>query len=218
MYNDTISNTPQGVHVNAETDGTTGQSPMKPHPAQQHLLQRRQRGADDRPESNGQNAQLHVSILAMDNIFDGSSIDAVDVEGQCRPTPRSSTTCSSTTPPTSSRRRLDGSVSRATSTPVFGDPKFVDAAAGNFALQPTSAAIDAARSEIGPIAGSDAIYPDGEPAPVQRRTAPAPTPPRWSPPEQPGADNLFGGFGYPTVTDPQADPHPAGIGSLQLPG
>ena len=35
----------------------------------------------------------------------------------------------------------------------------VDATAQNFELEPTSPAIDAARSEIGPLAGGNAIYP-----------------------------------------------------------
>ena len=62
------------------------------------------------------------------------------------------------TPPTSSGTRTSAT-SGATSRPIFGDPKFIDPANGNFGLQPTSAAIDAARSEIGPLPAGDTIFP-----------------------------------------------------------
>ena len=94
----------------------------------------------------------------MDNIFDGSSIAAVDIEGQAgnqharvQPVLQQHRPTSSPRPPTAI---FPGNVGA-----VFGNPEFVDAATGNFELQPDSAAIDAARSEIGPIPGADAIYP-----------------------------------------------------------
>ncbi len=42
---------------------------------------------------------------------------------------------------------------------VFGDPDFIDAAAGNFNLGPNSAAINASRSELGPSIFGDMLFP-----------------------------------------------------------
>ena len=84
--------------------------------------------------------------------------------------------------------------------PIFGDPKFIDPANGNFGLQPTSAAIDAARSEIGPLPSGDMIFPT-----VNQqlnsiggiRTDPTTLPFG----ETPGRSNICGGFGF--ETDPR---------------
>ena len=74
MYNNTISNTPQGVHVNAETGTTppararcssccsTTRSTTTPSRSR-----RSRRHSTDRTRSS------HVATLAMDNIFDGST-------------------------------------------------------------------------------------------------------------------------------------------------
>src|SRR5207249_4124969 len=43
--------------------------------------------------------------------------------------------------------------------PIIADPQFVDPAKGNFKLKPTSPAIDAGRSEVGPLPAGDAIFP-----------------------------------------------------------
>ena len=79
--------------------------------------------------------------------------------------------------------------------PVFANPDFVDPSGGNFELEPVSPAIDAARSEIGPLPAANAIYPtvnqeiSGQTV-VGIRTDPTTV----TAPEEPGRDNIFGGI------------------------
>ena len=84
MYNDTISNPRQGVHVNAEsTADTSGESPMQvillnntfynDANGVQTISPGVQRPRTCSPTS---------TTLAMNNIFDGSTITAVDIEGK----------------------------------------------------------------------------------------------------------------------------------------
>src|SRR5262249_40159886 len=64
----------------------------------------------------------------------------------------------------------------------------------NFALQPTSPAIDAARSEIGPLPAGDAIFPTVNQLLTSAggvRTDPTSLPPG----ETPGRSDIFGGVG-----------------------
>ncbi len=102
----------------------------------------------------------------------------------------------------SSRRRTTAT-SRGTRAPPSGIPiswgrsgPAYDATAQNFELQPDSLAIDAGRSEIGPVAGGNAIYSgtdlgvtNGEL--IGTRTNPATLPIG----EYPGKDDPFGEFG-----------------------
>ena len=145
-----------------------------------------------------ENRLSHVVTLAMDNIFDGSTTTAVDIQGQAGESTleynlywNNATNVVATT--------ISGDF-LGNAGAVFGNPEFVDAATGNFELQPDSAAINAARSEIGPIPGADAIYPTVDQLLSDEygtRTDPATVPY----PEQPGASNVDGGFG--DITDPR---------------
>ena len=134
----------------------------------------------------------------MDNIFDGSSAIAVDIQGQAGESTlqynlyynNAANVVATTT---------DGDFG-GNDGAVYGNPEFVNAADENFELEPTSAAIDAARSEIGPIPGADAVFPtiDQLLSDVYgTRTDPATV----EYPEQPGASNIAGGFGF--ISDPR---------------
>src|SRR5208282_3524756 len=150
------------------------------------------------PQFNKLNSQAHVVTLAMDNIFDGSTNSAVDIQGQAGLSTleynlyfNNAINVIATT--------TDGDFP-GNAGAVYGDPDFVDAGAGNFELEPDSAAINAARSEIGPIPGADAIYPTVDQLLSDEygtRTDPATV----LPPEEPGASNVRGGFGG--ITDPR---------------
>ena len=91
MYNDTISNTPQGINAEAESvDDSSGESPMQLVLLNNTFYNDRYAIQTIAPQynfattANGQNLLSHVVTLAMDNIFDGSSIAAVDIEGNGR--------------------------------------------------------------------------------------------------------------------------------------
>ena len=205
MYNDTISNTPQGINAEAESvDDSSGESPMQLVLLNNTFYKDRYAIQTIAPQynfattANGQNLLSHVVTLAMDNIFDGSSIAAVDIEGNGGNSTLEynlffNNTKNVVAPNT-------GGFFLGNAGAVFGNPEFVDAATGNFELQPDSAAINAARSEIGPIPGADAIYPTVDQLLSDQygtRTDPATVPY----PEQPGASNVDGGFG--DITDPR---------------
>src|SRR5208337_4997201 len=205
MYNDTISNTPQGINAEAESvDDSSGESPMQLVLLNNTFYKDRYAIQTIAPQynfattANGQNLLSHVITLAMDNIFDGSSIAAVDIEGNGGNSTLEynlffNNTKNVVAPNT-------GGFFLGNAGAVFGNPEFVNAATGNFELQPDSAAINAARSEIGPIPGADAIYPTVDQLLSDQygtRTDPATVPY----PEQPGASNVDGGFG--DITDPR---------------
>src|SRR5208337_4925411 len=199
MYNDTISNCPQGINAEAETgDNSTGQSPMQLVLLNNTFYNDGYAIQTIAPQYDELNSLSHVVTLAMDNIFDGSSNIAVNIQGQAALSTleynlyfNNATNVVATT--------TDGDFP-GNAGAVFGNPEFVDAATGNFELQPDSAAINAARSEIGPIPGADAIYPTVDQLLSDEygtRTDPATV----LPPEEPGASNVRGGFGG--ITDPR---------------
>ncbi len=204
MYNDTVSNSGQGVHINATTgDDATGTS------VYQAVIQNvtfYNDGFGIQTEApahvfNPDNSYSSVEVLAMNDIFDGSATDAVDIEGQAAFSQlqynlfyQNGTNVVATT----NDGDFEGNEGAS-----FGNPEFVgpvgaglDATAQNFELQPDSPAIDAGRSEIGPLAGGNAIYSglglgvtNGEL--IGTRTNPATLPTG----EFPGKDDPFGEFG-----------------------
>ncbi|HKM56567.1 MAG TPA: hypothetical protein VJY33_24395, partial [Isosphaeraceae bacterium] len=205
MYNDTISNCPQGINAEAESvDDSSGESPMQLVLLNNTFYNDGYAIQTISPPYNfatnplDENLLSHVVTLAMDNIFDGSTIDAVDIEGNGGNSTLEynlffDNTNNVVAPNT-------GGFFLGNAGAVFGNPEFVDAAAGNFELEPDSAAINAARSEIGPIPGADAIYPTVDQLLSDEygtRTDPATV----LPPEEPGASNVRGGFGG--ITDPR---------------
>ncbi|MDR3620298.1 MAG: S8 family serine peptidase, partial [Paludisphaera borealis] len=200
MYNTTISNSAEGVHANSETgNDDTGQSPYQlvllnntfyNNPYAIHTVA---------PQYNGQNSQSHVYTMAMNNIISNSTNTGIFIAGQAALSQLEYNlyfTNAVNVVATTTNGDFPGNINA-----VYGDPKFVNAAGLNFALSPGSAAIDAARSEIGPNPAGDAVYPAvTQPADGSyygTRTNPA----TLTPPLAPGASNVRGGFGQ--VNDPR---------------
>ena len=121
MYNDTISNSAQGVHINSRQATTRPARALSGRDPEHHVLQRRRTASRPvaPPIQRHDNEFASSNVLAMNNIFDGSN-DAVDLDGTTigsaaeRRSASSSTTSSTTTPRTSSRRPTTAT-SRATS-------------------------------------------------------------------------------------------------------
>ena len=83
MYNDTISNSAKGVHINSVHRATIPPATRLMGDApQQHVLQRRYAIQTIAPQFDGKNPLAIVNVLAMNNIFDGSSKIAVNLQGQ----------------------------------------------------------------------------------------------------------------------------------------
>jgi hypothetical protein len=204
MYNDTVSNSGEGVHINSQTgNDTTGDSVF------QAVIENVTFDNDGfgihtiaPPHSNNpDNSYASVEVLAMNDIFDGSSNVAVQLEGQNAFSQlqynlffNNAKNVVTTT--------NDGDFA-GNNGATYGDPQFVgpvgsqyDATAQNFELSPTSPAINAGRSEIGPLAGGNAIYPGIDlnlpsGSAVGTRTDPTKLPTS----EVPGKSDLFGEFG-----------------------
>ncbi len=212
MYDDTISNTPQGIHANSESvNNTSGQSPEQLVLLNNTFYNDGYAIQTVAPQYNGLNLLSHVVTLAMDNIFDGSSNDAVNIQGQAGLSTleynlywNNGTNVVATT----TSGDFPGNPGA-----VFGNPEFVNPADGDFELQPNSAAIDAARSEIGPIPGADAIYPTVDQL-LSDLYGTRTNPDTVLYPEQAGASNVFGGFG--NISDPRQILTLPGSGSFQF--
>ena len=142
LLNNTFYNNTIGINVNNPViPGTTTTIP----------------GALPGVAFNGQNSLSEVDFLAMNNIFDDQKTAAIDLNRQV----------------SGSQGQYNlyfgngGNVVIGTavfnwggdSHPVAGDPAFVDAANGNFNLRFNSAAINAARSELGPAVIGDMLFP-----------------------------------------------------------
>ncbi|MFI5457180.1 MAG: Ig-like domain-containing protein [Isosphaerales bacterium] len=200
MYNDTISNSGQGVHINSEnTNDTSGES------AYQAVLLNNTFYDDPfalqtiAPQYNGMNLNAHVSVLAMNNIFDGSTQIAVDQLGQ-NGLGQEQYNLFFNNASNLNITTNDGDWA-ANNGAIYADPQFVSAATGNFELEPTSPAINQARSEIGPLPAGNAIYPTTTLSLIggvatQIRTDPN----SLLFPQEPGRDTLFGGFSL--INDP----------------
>ncbi len=208
MYNDTISNSGQGVHINSQTgNDNNGDSIF------QAIIENCTFYGDGYgiqtvapPFSPGPppNDLAAVEVLAMNNIFDGSSNIAVDLQGQASDSQlqynlfyQNAVNVVSTT----NIADFQGNEGA-----IYGNPDFVgpvgptyDATAQDFELQPDSPAINAGRSEIGPLAGGNAIFPGTNLSLsggqlIGTRTDPTTLPAN----EFPGKSDLFGeefGFG-----------------------
>ena len=209
MYNDTISNSAQGVHINSDTgNDTNGDSVFQaiienctfyndPFAIQTIAPQH---------QSNPDNSYASVEVLAMNDIFDNSTNAAktgiaVDLQGQNAFSQlQYNLFYNNTTNVVSTTNDGDFEGNQGAS---FGNPEFVgpvgaglDATAENFELQPNSPAIDAGRSEIGPLAGGNAIYPDTDLSLSGGQVIGTHTSPYTLPGlEVPGKTDLFGEFG-----------------------
>ena len=199
LYNDTITNSAVGVQINSEnTNDTAGESGYVAVLLNNTFYDDPLALMTIAPQFNGhERAKRSVSVLAMNNIFYGSTNTAVNLLGQAGDGQLQynlffddAINLNVTTETPAGDADWAGNFGA-----VYADPQFVDAAAGNFELEPTSPAIDAARSEIGPIAASNAIYPTvtttiNNGLVTQIRTDPT----TLIFPQVPGRDDLFGGF------------------------
>ncbi len=105
------------------------------------------------PTFNGTNDLSHVSFLAMDNIFSKvtGAGGAVVATGQDYGSQLQYNLFNAITGP--------NATGLPNFQPILGDPSFRDPTNGNFALLPNSAAIDVARSELGPSIFGDMLFP-----------------------------------------------------------
>ena len=105
------------------------------------------------PPIDGINFAASVAFLAMDNIFSNNTVAAVTTDGrhygsdlQYNLFYQNGADSNGTNPTSNSQ-------------PVAGNPAYRDPGTGNYFLLPTSAAIDVARSELGPSIFGDMLYP-----------------------------------------------------------
>ena len=176
LINDTISNMGSaGVRTVAETAADTS----GPEPFETVLLNdtfyNDNIGVDViAPVPSITNYQDHVNLLAMDNIFSNNKTAGLQFagrqqnaggqtgQGQYNLFWQNGTPASGTTPASGGDVVFVpnmGTQGWANNQPVDGDPMFMNAAAGDFSLQPNSAAIDAARSELSATYGTDLFTP-----------------------------------------------------------
>ena len=220
MFNDTISNSGQGVHINSTTgDDTTGNTAFQAVLLNNTFFNDGVAVQTISPQFDGKNEEASVGILMMNNIFDGSSSIGIDLQGQYGGSDIQYNLFfgNLTNIVETSTDGVTGNIG-----PVFADPQFVgpvgtgDASAQNFELQPTSPAINSARSEIGPSAGGDMIYPtvdlvlNGGVVNGIRTN-----PDSLFFPQEPGRSDVFGGFRR--ASGSQANRHLTGFGLLLLP-
>jgi hypothetical protein len=201
MYNDTISNSGVGVLANADTTGVT----TLPSPIYVVLLNNtfynNPIGVETNapPFSPGTNPFTDsVTMLAMDNIFSNSTTAAIQATGQQFGSEAQYNLYWQNGSNLSLINTNPGFMGNLGA--VLGDPKFVNAAGGNFQLMSTSAAIDAARSELGPDSAGDAVFPTVNQvltAVGGIRTDPA----SLTPPATPGRSNA--NTGAAQITDPR---------------
>ena len=126
------------------------------------------------PTYDGTNSLSETSIMVMDSIFStivgnttaGLPGYAIELDGQSYGSEVQynlfySISGPSTTGPTAPYLYQVNNITNTVTNdqPVLGNPEFRDAATGNFNLLPNSAAIDLARSELGPSFFGDMLYP-----------------------------------------------------------
>jgi large repetitive protein len=204
MYNDTVSNSAQGVHINPTTgDATTGNS------VYQAVIQNVTFYNDPiaiqtiGTAYDGKNPYAGAEVLAMNDIFDGSTNAAgtgiaVNMQGQNEFSDlqynlfyNNNTNIVSTT----NDGDFEGNYGATYANPDFVGPLTGDATAENFELESDSPAIDAGRSEIGPVAGGNAIYPGTTLALAGGQVIGTRTDPYTLPTgEVPGKSDLFGEY------------------------
>ena len=148
LYNNTISNTPVGVRVRGELTDNVTFPEVTEIVALNNTFYNNPLGLDViSVVFDGVNSRSHVHVIAMDNIFANSTTAAIQTFGQDQGSEvqynlyfGNGTNINNI--PSGANAGLGNDQ------PIFGDPAFRDAVNGNFQLTATSAAIDAARSEL----------------------------------------------------------------------
>ncbi len=161
FVNNTISNMPTGAEIISETSDFD----QFPSPAMAVFLNNTfdSNGTSIHtiaPAFNGRNALSHVAFLAMDNIFSNNSGTAAVADGQDYGSDLQYNLFFR------NQANANGVVNNQ---PIIGDPAY---RAGSYLLLPTSAAIDVARSELGPSVFGDMLYPASTIDPTNLNQAP----------------------------------------------
>jgi large repetitive protein len=230
MYNNTISNSAQGVHINSPQGAVaTGETPFIAVLMNNTFYNDGIAIQSLSPAFNGTNGLANTNLLVMNNIFDGSSQIAVNIQA-----PPGVTGAAGQAGESQLQYNLffnngtnlvintnDGDFPGAFGS-IFGDPQFVgpvgsgDAGAQNFELKITSPAINASRSEIGPLPAGNAIFPTASLSLVGGVATLTRTDPASLPPGQiPGRDVIFGGFDF--TNDPRQIVTLPGTGFFSFP-
>ncbi len=163
MVNNTISNSAVGVLANSDVKASSTTVPDPTSPIELVMLNNTFYndviGQHTVAPNQASTIPLNDSVywVSMDNIFANSSNTAILSDGQEYGSQaqydlyyKNGATLVANNP-TANFGGNNGA--------IFGNPEFVNAAAGNFQLLANSAAINAARSEFGPNLAGDAIYP-----------------------------------------------------------
>ncbi len=203
LYNDTISNSGVGIQANSETAAAT----TEPSAIELVMLNDTFYNNPIALHTVAPNSASTIPVtdsvywLAMDDIFANSTNTAIisdgqefGSEGQYNLFSQNAINVAINGSNTTNFEGINNS--------VFGNPEFVNPANGDFQLMSNSAAIDAARSEIGPDAAGDAIFPTVNQ--VLDPTGGIRTDPNsLTPPATPGRSNAFGGIATNSITDPR---------------
>ncbi len=172
MYNDTIANSSEGVHINGSVgDDSSGDTPYVATLLNDTFYNDAYAIQTAAPAFDTKNQLAIVKLLAMNNIFDGSTQVAVNLGG-----PGSGTAVGQAGESQLQYNLFYNNIANLLITTndgdffgnvgaVYSNPNFVgpvgslNAGAENFELEPTSPAINSGRSEIGPNAQGNAIFP-----------------------------------------------------------
>ncbi len=153
FYNNTFSNMPVGVRMNSDTGNNDTQQNNYTLTLLNNTFYNVAAGVRTQaPEfalGPPPNDFSNVEWIAMNNIFDGSSISAIRFDGQQYNTMAQYNVFFNNTINVDDEELTTFGFGGNTN-PIIGDPKFRNAAQGDFRLLSGSVAIDAARSEIGP--------------------------------------------------------------------
>ncbi len=200
MYNDTISNTFTGVQIDPDQGAnTTGNSIFQAVILNCTFYNDPTAIETDAPAYNGTNSLSGVEMLAMNDIFDGSSTIAVDLLGQNEDSQLQynlfyNNAVNVNSP--NNNGEFAGNYGAVYANPEFVGPVTGTANQEDFELEPNSPAIDSGRSEIGPLGSGNALYPATNLALAGGQAIGTRTDPTALPiGEVPGKSDLVGEFG-----------------------
>ncbi|MFM7128593.1 MAG: hypothetical protein ACKO0V_04460, partial [bacterium] len=149
--NNTFANMQAGINTLSETtDNVTQQNPTTIMALNNTFYNTDIGMVGQAPASNGQNSNSHVYMYVMDNIFANNSQAAIAMVGQNYGSEAQYNLYFNNGFNASGIYDVSG---------ISGNPLFRDAAKLDFTLLPGSAAIDVARSEVGPLAIGNAMAP-----------------------------------------------------------
>ncbi|MEW4567156.1 S8 family serine peptidase [Tautonia sp. JC769] len=170
LVNNTIADMPVGVRVNATTgNNETSQTPTSIVMLHNTFYNNGVAFRAEAPVYAGgppPNSLSHVYFFGMNNIFDGGTIGsqagaaAIRTNGMVGGSELLFNVFHNYTSNVEiNNPAISGFGFLGNNNPIFGDPLFLDPQNGNFFLQPGSVAIDAAISEIGPLAIGNMLRP-----------------------------------------------------------